>query len=84
MSSSREVDNETMSGVNFRFAVVTEEEIFQMQKYSIPKKTKKATKLGMKVFRGKQCKQFANMSSALLVTAFSSILIAKLRRYLSP
>ena len=41
-----------------------------MQGNAIPNNTKKATKLGMKVFKGKQSFniQFANMSSAL--TAF--------------
>ena len=34
-----------------RFAVVTEEEIFQMQDNAIPNNAKKATKLGMKVRR---------------------------------
>ena len=36
LSTSREVNNlwiETMTGVNFRFAVVTEEEILQMLTY---------------------------------------------------
>ena len=73
MSTSREVDNfrhKTMAG----FAVVTEEEIFQMQNYAIPKNTKKAMKLEMKVLRSKQYFNihFANMSSAL--TAFVSLL----------
>ena len=44
----------TMAGVNSHFVVVTEEEIFQMQDNAIPNSTKKATKLGMKVFRGKK------------------------------
>ena len=49
---------------------MTEEEIFQMQDNVIPNNTKKATKLGMKAFRGIQCFniQFASMSPAL--TAF--------------
>ena len=61
------LDNETMAGVNYRFAVLTEKEIFQTQNNAIPNNTKKARKLGMKVFRGKQCFniQFANTSSAL-------------------
>ena len=65
MSTSREVDTETMAGVNSLFAKVTENDILRMQDITIPKDTKKATKLGMKVFRDKQCfnTQFAHMPS---------------------
>ena len=54
-----------MAGENFRFAEVTENDILRMQDITIPSDTKKATKLGMKVFRDKQCfnTQFAHMSS---------------------
>ena len=57
MSTSREVNNETMACVNSRFAEVTEEGILRMQDNgnAIPNNTNKATKLRMKVFRGKQC-----------------------------
>ena len=53
------------AGVNSRFAEVIENNILQMQDVTIPNDTKKATKLGMKVFRDKQCfnTQFAHMSS---------------------
>ena len=63
--TSREVDNETIAGVNSCFVEVTENNILQMQENTIPNDTKKATKLGMKVFRDKQCfnTQFAHMSS---------------------
>ena len=54
MSTSREVDNETMAGVNSRFAEVTWNDILQMQDKAIPNNTKKATKTGMKVLKGKQ------------------------------
>ena len=40
MSTSREVNNETMAGVNSRFTEVTEDEILRMQDKSIPKNTK--------------------------------------------
>ena len=66
MSTSREVDNETMAGVNSRFVEVTENDILRMQDITIPNDTRKATKLGMKVLvRDKQCfnSQFAHMSS---------------------
>ena len=53
-----------MVGVNASFALVTEEEISQVQNSVIPNKIKKTTILGMKVFIDKQCfnKQFANLS----------------------
>ena len=35
------------------FAVVTEEEIAKIKEDSIPKKTKQATKYGLKIFQGK-------------------------------
>ena len=41
------------SGVNSRFAEVTENDSLQMQDIRIPNDTKKATKLGMIVFRDK-------------------------------
>ena len=41
MSTSREVDNETMTGVNSRFAEVTENDILRMQDIAIPNDTKK-------------------------------------------
>ena len=67
MSTFREVDNETMARVNSRFAEVTENDILRMQDITIPNDTKKATKLGMKVFRDKRCfnTQFAHMSSSV-------------------
>ena len=54
------------AGVNPRFAEVTENDILRMQDVTIPNDTRKATKLGMKVLRDKQCfnTQFAHMSSA--------------------
>ena len=55
-----------LAGVNSRFAEVTENDILRMQDSTIiPNNTKEATKLGMKVFRNKQCfnTQFAHMSS---------------------
>ena len=59
------MDNETMAGVNSRFTEVTENDILPMQDITIPNDTRKATKLGMKVLRDKQCfnTQFAHMSS---------------------
>ena len=43
-----------MAGVNSRFANVSESEILKIQDDAVPENTKKATKLGMKVFRGKR------------------------------
>ena len=53
------------AGVNSRFAEVTKNDILRMQDITIANDTKKATKLGIKVFRDKQRFniQFANMSS---------------------
>ena len=53
------------AGANARFAEVTENDILRMQDTTIPNDTKKAMKLGMNVFRNKQCfnTQFAHMSS---------------------
>ena len=67
ISTSREVDNETMAGVNSRFVEVTENDILRMQDITIPNDTKKTTKLGMKVFSDKQSfnTQFAPMSSVV-------------------
>ena len=52
------------AGVNSCFAEVTENDILRRQDITIPNDTKKATKLGMIVFRDKQCfnTQFAHMS----------------------
>ena len=54
-----------MAGINSRFAEVTENDILRMQDIVIPNDTKEATKLGMIVFRDKQCfnTKFAHMSS---------------------
>lgn len=43
-----------MAGVNSRFASVSESEIVKIQEDSIPENTKKATKFGLKVFKGKR------------------------------
>ena len=43
------------AGVNFCFEEVTEDNILRMQDIVIPNDTKEATKLGMIVFRDKQC-----------------------------
>ena len=43
------------AGVNSRFAEVTENDILGMQDIATANDAKKATKLGMKVFRDKQC-----------------------------
>ena len=51
--------------LNSRFAEVTENDIFRMQDITIPSDARKATKLGMKFLRDKQCfnTQLAHMSS---------------------
>ena len=54
-----------MAGINSCFAEVTENDILRMQDITILNNTRKATKLGMKVSRDKQCfnTQFAHMPS---------------------
>ena len=51
--------------VNSRFAEVTEKDILRMQDITIPNDTKKATELGINVFRDKQCfnTKFTHISS---------------------
>ena len=86
MSTFREVNNETVAGVNSRFAEVTENDILRMQDTAIPNNTKKATKLGMNVFRGKRYfwQTICSHVQCLLSSQPFSILIAKLRWCLSP
>ena len=43
-----------MALVNSRFASVLESEILKIQEDAVPENTMKATKFGMKVFRGKR------------------------------
>ena len=49
----RKPNKNKMAGVNSRFASVSESEILKIQEDAVPENTKKATKFGMKVFRGK-------------------------------
>ena len=69
-----------MVGVNSRFAEVTENDILQMQDITIANDTKKATKLGMNVFRDKQCfnTQSAHMSSVFSPDRQASLLLLSL------
>ena len=66
MSTFREADNETMAGVNSRFAEVPVKNILQIRDNAILHHTKKATN----VFRGKQC------FNTLLTCTVSSALTA--------
>ena len=50
----RKPNKNKMAGVNSRFANVSESEILRIQEHAVPENTKKATKFGMKVFRGKR------------------------------
>ena len=50
----RKPNKNKMAGVNSRFASVSESEILKIQEDAVPENTKKATKFGMKVFRGKR------------------------------
>ena len=64
------------AGVNSCFAEVTENDILRMQVITIPNDAKKATKLGMIVFRDKQCfnTQFAHMSSVFFPDRQASLI----------
>ena len=48
MSTSWEVDNETMAGINSVLPKEPRNDILRMQNITIPNGTKKATNLGMK------------------------------------
>ena len=50
----RKPNKNKMAGVNSRFASISELEILKIQEDAVPENKKKATKLGMKVFRGKR------------------------------
>ena len=71
------------AGVNSRFVEVTEKDILRMQDITFPNDTKKATKLGMKVFRDKQCFNWHNLLTCPS-SSDCSVLIAKLRWCCSP
>ena len=66
------------AGVNSRFAEVTARTT--SCDITIPNDTKKATKLGMKVFRDKQCfnTQFAHMSSVFSPDRQASLMFLSL------
>ena len=68
------------AGVNSRFAEVTKNNILRMQDITIANDTNKATKLGMKVFRDKQCfnTQFAHMSSVFSPDRQASLMLPSL------
>ena len=50
----RKPNKTKIAGVNSRFASVSESEILKIQEDAVQENTKKATKFGMKVFRGKR------------------------------
>ena len=68
------------AGVNSRFAEVTKNDILRMQDITIANDAKKATKLGIKVFRDKQCfnTQFAHMSSVFSRDHQASLMLLSL------
>ena len=69
------------AGVNSRFAEVTENDILRMQDITTANDIKKAKKLGMKVFRDKQCfnTQFAHMSSVFSPDRQASLMLLSLK-----
>ena len=64
----RKPNKNKMAGVNSRFASVSESEILKIQEDAEPKNTKKATKFGMKVFRGKRRLTILQTSVLLFIT----------------
>jgi len=50
----RKPNRNKMAGVNSRFASFSESEILKIQENAVPENTKRATKFGMKVFRGRR------------------------------
>ena len=68
------------AGVNSCFAKVTENDILRTQDITTANDTKKATKLGMKVFRDKQCfnTQFAHMPSVFSPDRQASLMLLSL------
>ena len=68
--------------LNSRFAEVTENDIFRMQDITIPSDARKATKLGMKFLRDKQCfnTQLAHMSSVFCPDRQASLMPLSLNK----
>ena len=64
----RKPNKNKMAGVNSRFASVSESEILKMQEDAVPENTKKATKFGMKVFKGKRRFNILQTSVLLFIT----------------
>ena len=62
----RKPNKNKMVDVNSRFASVSESEILKIQDDTVPENTKKATKFGMKVFRGKRRLNILQTSVLLL------------------
>jgi len=54
-----------MAGVNSRFVSVSESEILRIQEDDVPENTKRATKFGLKVFKGKK-----RLSDVVLSSSF--------------
>ena len=68
------------AGVNSHFAEVIENDLLRMQDITAANDTKKATKLGIKVFRDKQCfnTQFSHMSSVFSPDRQASLMFLSL------
>ena len=68
------------AAVNSRFAEETENDILRTQNITTTNDTKKTTKLGVKIFRDKQCfnTQFAHMSSVFSSDHQASLMLFSL------
>ena len=60
----RKPNKNKLAGVSSRFASVSELEILKIQEDAVPENTKKATRFGMKVFRGKR--RLNNLQTSVL------------------
>ena len=79
----RKPNKNKMAGVNSRFASASESEILKIQEDAVPENTKKATKFGMKVFRGKRKLNILQTSVLLFITLDAMNILDELRGQLN-
>ena len=79
----RKPNKNKMAGVNSRFANVSESEILRIQEHAVPENTKKATKFGMKVFRGKRKLNILQTSVLQFITLDAMNILDELRGQLN-
>ena len=79
----RKPNKNKMAGVNSRFASVSESEILKIQEDAVPENTKRATKFGMKVFRGKTKLNILQTSVLPFITLDAMNILDELRGQLN-